>query len=106
MMPRVRFAYPGYSDARICTHPGPDGVDDARAQKMSQLGCEDLPPPRPSPASGGGRKAESGEPGIESAAESVASAWLAVAAGAQEPQCTQLYMRIPSTAGRRQARAQ
>ena len=42
----------------------------------------------------------------ESAAESVASAWLAVAAGAQEPQCTPCYMRIPSTAGRRQAPAQ
>jgi len=29
-----------------------------------------------------------------------------VAAGAQNPQCTILYMRISSTAGRRQAPAQ
>jgi len=36
----------------------------------------------------------------------VASGRLAVAAGAQDPQCTRLYMRNPSTAGRRQAPAQ
>jgi len=35
----------------------------------------------------------------------VASARLTVAAGAQKPECTILYTRISSTAGRRQARA-
>ena len=38
--------------------------------------------------------------------ETVVSEWLAVAAGAQDPECTCWYMRIPSTAGRRQALAQ
>ena len=38
--------------------------------------------------------------------QSVASGWLAVAAGAQDPQCTDRVMRNPSTAGCRQAPAQ
>ena len=42
----------------------------------------------------------------EKLACSVASNCLMVATGAQEPQCTFKYMRIPSAAGRRQAFAQ
>jgi len=38
--------------------------------------------------------------------QDVASGWLAETAGAQEPQCTCEYMRIPSTTGLRQAPAQ
>jgi len=38
--------------------------------------------------------------------KNVASGWLTVAAGTQEPECICEYMRIPSTAGRRQAHAQ
>ena len=38
--------------------------------------------------------------------ETVATERLPVAAGAQDPQCTWLYMRNPSTAGRRQTLAQ
>jgi len=38
--------------------------------------------------------------------ETVASERLPVAAGAQDPQCTNVYLRNPSTAGRRQTLAQ
>ncbi len=38
--------------------------------------------------------------------ERVASGWLSVAAGAEQPQCAFRHMRIASTAGRSQADAQ
>jgi len=43
---------------------------------------------------------------LQEASRSVASGWLSATAGAQEPQCTSQYMRIPSTRGCAQAHAQ